>query len=63
MGVVLRGEGAAFALQTLAREQMKMKLLTDIRADLAVCEIEGWVSRAYLRELHDLISGFDPCGS
>ncbi len=29
-------------LNRLAREQMKLKLLQDIRTDLIVCEIEGW---------------------
>lgn len=30
------------ALNRLAREQIKLRLLADIRFDLAVCEIEGW---------------------
>lgn len=60
-GVELRGEGAAFALQTLAREQIKMKLLADINVDLMVCQIEGWDGRVFLRDLHSLLSGFDPC--
>lgn len=61
MSVVLKGDGAAFALQRLAREQLKHKLLADIQTDLMVCKIEGWESRAYLRDLHDLIAHFDPC--
>lgn len=60
-GVKLTGDGAAFALQRLAREQMKHKLLTDIRTDLSVCKIEGWDAREYVRDLHSLISHFDPC--
>lgn len=44
-------------LNRLAREQMKVKLLNDIRADLAICEIEGWDKREYIQELHELIDG------
>lgn len=51
------------SLNRLAREQMKHKLLADIRTDLAVCEIEGWRPREYLAELHSLIAHFDPCPS
>ena len=29
------------ALNTLAREQMKYKLMADIRADIEVCKLEG----------------------
>ncbi len=35
----------------LAREQMKLRLLADIRADLMVCELEGWDKLEYLDEL------------
>ena len=57
----LTGDGAPEALNQLAREQTKLRLLQDIHFDLAVCEIEGWEQAAYLRELHDLIAHFDPC--
>lgn len=62
-GVVARltGEGAAFALQRLAREQMKYRLLIDIRTDMQVCEIEGWDALEFVRDLHVLIAGFSPC--
>lgn len=53
----LTGDGAAEALQRLAREQCKTKLL----ADMMVCEIEGWDQSAYLAELHALIARFSPC--
>lgn len=49
------------ALNRLAREQTKLKLLADIHTDMVVCEIEGWDHRAYLRDLHDLIAHHDPC--
>lgn len=57
----LTGDGAAEALNRLAREQCKTKLLADINADMMVCEIEGWDQTAYLAELHALIAHFSPC--
>lgn len=62
MSVVLVGAGASFALQRLAREQLKLKLLADIRTDLAICEIEGWDHLEYVRDLHALVAHFCPCG-
>ena len=38
----LTGDDAPRALNTLAREQMKLRLLADVRTDMTVCEIEGW---------------------
>ena len=46
------------ALNQLAREQMIMKLLNDIRIDLAICEIEGWSAREYIMRLYDEINYF-----
>ena len=63
MSIRLTGDGAAEALNRLAREQAKHRLLTDIRTDLAVCEIEGWDGREHLHDLHLLIAHFDPCGA
>lgn len=45
-------------LNQLAREQMKLKLLYDIRMDIDVCKLEGIDYRPYLRELKDIIDGF-----
>ena len=60
--VYLTGEGSAYALQRLAREQMKHKLQTDILTDLSVCRIEGWPLLEYVHDLHRLIAHYDPCG-
>ena len=49
-----------FALQRLAREQMKAALMQDIIADLTVCKIENWPYLDYLAELKSLIDGFFP---
>lgn len=43
------------ALNRLAREQIKLRLLADIRMDLMVCELEGWDKVEYLDELLALV--------
>ena len=43
------------AINRLAREQMKLKLLQDIRVDLMICEIEGYDKKQYINELRDII--------
>ena len=45
-------------MNRLAREKMKERLLKDIRADLIVCELEGWDKREYLNDLIELINHF-----
>ena len=45
-------------LNRLAREQMKLKLLADIRMDLIICEIEGWDKMEYINELNELVNSF-----
>ena len=42
-------------INRLAREQMKLKLLQDIRVDLMICEIEGYDKKQYINELRDMI--------
>lgn len=46
------------AVNRYSREEMKVKLLIDIRSDLIICEIEGWDKKEYILELKDLIDGF-----
>lgn len=55
---VIIDTNCAPSLNRLAREQMKLKLMADIRADLIVCEIEGWDKMEYLNELKELINSF-----
>lgn len=43
------------ALNHLAREQIKLRLLADIRMDLMVCELKGWDKLEYLDELLALV--------
>ena len=46
------------ALNRLAREQMKLRLMQDIRIDITVCQQEGIDYKPYLKELKGLIDGF-----
>lgn len=59
-GVKLLGnqKEAAKALNRLAREETKQRLLQDILADMKVCEIEGWDKTEYIKELQELINSF-----
>lgn len=50
--------GISQKLNQLAREQMKLRLLKDIEADITVCKLEGWEYRDYLRELQGEIQRF-----
>lgn len=43
----------AKALNELARQGMILRLLSDIRIDLTICEIEGWDKTEYIRILQD----------
>ena len=53
---VITDTNCAPSLNRLAREQMKLKLLADIRRDLIVCEIEGWDKMEYINELNELVN-------
>lgn len=44
-------------LNKLAREQMKLRLLQDIRADIEICKLEGMDYKEYLLELKDIVDG------
>jgi len=49
-------KGVPQRLNTLAREQMKKKLLTDILVDLTICDLEGWDKKEYLNDLKKTIN-------
>ena len=55
---VIIDTNCAPSLNRLAREQMKLKLMQDIRADLMICEIEGWDKMEYINELNELVNSF-----
>ena len=55
---VITDTNCAPSLNRLAREQMKLKLLADIRMDQIICEIEGWDKMEYINELNELVNSF-----
>jgi hypothetical protein len=51
------------ALQVLAREELKLRVLQDVLIDIQVCRLEGWDPREFARELVALIKGVvETCG-
>ena len=54
----MRYNDIGIALNTLAREQMKYKLMADIRADIEVYKLEGIDYKEYLKELKQIIDEF-----
>lgn len=42
----------------LARKRFQEKILMDIRADLMVCDLEGWDKMEYITELQSLLNSF-----
>ena len=51
----------ARALNRLAREQLRLKVLADIHVDLMVCELEGWDPTEWVHDLHTDIGALCPC--
>ena len=55
----MKGNGdIGIALNRLAREQMKFRLMADIRTDIEVCKLEGINYREYLTDVKQIIDGF-----
>lgn len=58
-GVLLDGNPKTpKALQDLARHQMILKLLEDIRMDMEVCELEGWDKMEYINMIRNAVNSF-----
>lgn len=58
MGVVLDGDPQTpKRLNDLARHQMILKLLQDIRIDMEICEIEGWDKTEFVRMIKAAVNG------
>lgn len=55
---IQKNKECARALNTLAREQLKHRLLADIRIDIQICQLESWDYKEYLLELKKLIDSF-----
>ena len=49
--IIIPDTATARALNRLAREQMKLRILADVRIDLTICEIEGWDQRECIDDL------------
>ena len=60
MGIILNPDNKETRkkLNQKSREEIKLKLLADIKMDLQICEIEGWNKKEYLNELKELIDSF-----
>ena len=56
--MVDHNENIGLALNRLARESMKLRLLNDIRVDMEVCKLEGVSQLEYLNELKEIIDSF-----
>lgn len=60
-GLIIPDKENARALNQLARHKMILRLLSDIRIDLEICEIEGWDKMEYItmlyNELERLVGG------
>lgn len=48
----------AKALNDLARHELYLRILQDIRVDIEVCKLEGWDFKEHLRNLKSMIDGF-----
>ena len=57
-GVIIPDKETAKALNHKARHENILRLLADIRADMMICEIEGWDRMEYIRMLQDLLNSF-----
>ena len=54
-GVIIPDKETAKALNDLARHKAIVRLLTDIRIDLEICELEGWDKTEYINKLKELL--------
>ena len=54
----MKDPGTGIALNRLAREQMKLRMMQDIRMDITVCQQEWIDYKPYLAELKQIIDGF-----
>lgn len=43
------------ALQKLAREQLKRRILQDVLFDINICKLEGWNPSTFVLELENLL--------
>lgn len=56
--VIIPDKETAKKLNELARHQQIVRLLADIRADMMICELEGWDRMEYINQLKELLDSF-----
>ena len=54
--IILKDKETVKRFNILAREQMKLKLLTDINIDLQICELEWYSKKEYIEDLRNLLN-------
>lgn len=54
-GVIIPDRETAKALNDLARHTAIVRILSDIRMDMEICEIEGWSKSEYLNLIRHLL--------
>ena len=54
-GLIIPDRDTARALNDLARHKAIFRLLSDIRIDLEICELEGWDKTEYINKLKELL--------
>ena len=54
-GVIIPDKETAKVLNNLARHRAILRLMSDIRLDLEICEIEGWDKMEYINQLKQLL--------
>ena len=47
-----------FLIERVAREKAKLRLLSEIRMTLEICDLEGWDKSEFIKELQELINSF-----
>ena len=55
-GLIIPDKKAAKALNDLARHTAIVRVLSDIRMDLEICDIEGWDKTEYINQLKQLLN-------
>ena len=55
-GVIIPDKDTARTLNDLARHQAIVRILSDIRMDMEICEIEGWDKNEYLNLIRELLN-------
>ena len=58
-GLIIPDKDTAKALNDLARHKAIVRILSDIRMDMEICDIEGWNKTEFIRMLQDVINHFE----